>query len=74
MGFIVLWLISFEFSVMIHWREASGGPNSRIEEVIRALRRMGVNPVAGNFIRIVKNHYSVPSTVKTRNNEPKGTS
>jgi len=35
---------------MINWRQNAGGPSARIEEVIRALRRMGVNPVAGALI------------------------
>ena len=42
-------LIGF-LRVMINWRENAGGPSARIEEVIRALRRMGVNPVAGTVL------------------------
>jgi len=46
----IVYRLSHFLRVMINWRQNAGGPSARIEEVIRALRRMGVNPVAGALI------------------------
>ena len=51
---------------MINWRQNAGGPSARIEEVIRALRRMGVNPVAGKFRNQIPSQLHITHMYKIR--------